>query len=679
MHLGLTDAEDGLTKTSAPHIPTITILGQPNSGKTTLFNLLTGANYTTSNYAGTTVEFSSGRLHPKFEFNATIIDVPGITSLYPKSPDEQVSVDTLFAINTTTPTDLVILSVDCSQLSRQLYLAKQVLDSGFRTVIALTMPDLLLKKRLEVDESQLQSILGCPVIKINGRTGEGIQNLVEQAVLLYGTSLFSKTIPVPPAEPTEETVTVLYQFAEQTEEKVIRNLPKTIDLQEINRSVFNSRISTPDPFSIKIDKFLLHPWWGIVFFGMIMSILFTSIFWLAQPLMDMIGGAFDILSATVTQNFTSPAWLVDLIAQGFIGGVGTVLTFVPQIMILFLLLGVLEDSGYLARGAMIIDKPLSKIGLNGRSFVPMLSGFACAIPAIMAARTIPNRRERLLTIFIIPLMSCSARLPVYALLLALLVPRDQPWIGGVALGIIYLTSLFLGTAAAGIINRFRRASGPTGLMLELPAYRRPILRFILRNTYYRSVSYLTKAGPTIVVCCLIIWALTYFPNVTPNVPAAQAVNLSAQELDQWVVAERTSTSFAADFGRMIEPVLRPLGWDWRVGVALMSAFAAREVFVSAMILSLRISDDGDNFQHAITNAMRNAKVSDSNQTLFTPASTIALIVFFMIAMQCISTLAIARKETGSWRIPILQQTVYSLVAYGAAMASVAVLNAFGVY
>jgi ferrous iron transport protein B len=659
--------------------PLITLVGQPNSGKTTIFNLLTGSNFETANYAGSTVEFSVGHFDTQFDFDALIIDSPGITSIHPHSPDEETTIDALFDHPIYRVPDIVVITADASQLSRHLYLVKQIADCGFNVIIALTMNDLLEKKGLTVSVPKLEELLSLPVVKVNGRTNEGVTELVNRCRRQYEYLIFeNKKNPVRrPLPRDEKTVIDLYTYTEIIEKQVLIPNGKTIDIAAINKKIFDAHSRGADEQSLWLDKFFLHPFWGMVFFILSMSLVFTSIFWLAQPLMDAIGDGFGLLGEWTTSILPS-SWFADLISQGLIAGVGMVATFLPQIVILFLFLGILEDSGYLARGAMLIDKPLSKIGLNGRSFVPMLSGFACAIPAIMAARTIANRRERVLTIFIIPLMSCSARLPVYALLLALVVPKEQPWIAGLSLGLIYFTSLLIGTIAAAMISKVAGKKGASTFMLELPAYRKPIVRFILKSTYYKSIMYIKKAGMTIVLCSLVIWALTYFPNVEPVINAKISESLSEEEIAKWKEFERTNTSYAAQIGQMTEPVLTPLGWDWRVGVGLISAFAAREVFVSAMALSLRISDDGEDLQNSMTASMRNAKISGTDQPLFTTSSTIGLILFFMIAMQCMSTLAVSKKETGSWKIPLIQQGVYSIAAYLIALAAVNALRWFGV-
>ncbi len=663
------------------HTPVIVVLGQPNSGKTTLFNTLTGSNFKTSNYPGATVEYSVGRLSSKYSFNSLILDSPGIISLTPSSPDEEITINALFDHPKFGLPDLVIVTADVTQLSRQLFLVKQILDSGFKAVVALTMNDLLDKKDFTISSSQLSEILNTPVVKIDSRKGEGIKELIDNAESLYNEKLNDeyKSNIHKPEKPTEDFVAELYNFTEETEQKVISHKVKP-DIEAINRKVFRSLHRKPDENSLKLDKIFLHPVWGMFIFIISMGAIFTSIFWLAKPLMYLIDSGFSNLASSVSLILPQSSWYSDLITKGIISGFGSVMVFLPQIVILFIFLGILEDTGYLSRAAMLIDKPLSKFGLNGRSFVPMLSGYACAIPAMMAARTITNRRERFLTIMIIPLMSCSARLPVYALLLAFLVPADKTWVAGLSLGALYFFSLISGSVVAGVISRFKKAEEKSTFMLELPAYRTPVLKHILKNTYYKSAVYIKNAGPTIVFISLILWALTYFPDINPDLKPEQTKGMTESQISKLVQSERLSHSYAAKVGNIFEPVLKPLGWDWRVGVSLISAFAAREVFVSSMAITFKITeeDNEENMQSSLLTSMREAKRSDSGTPLFTTASTIALIIYFMFAMQCLSTVAVARKETGSWKIPLFQIGLYTGMAYVLAFITYNGLKLIGV-
>jgi ferrous iron transport protein B len=659
--------------------PVIALIGMPNSGKTTLFNSLTGSNFKTSNYPGATVEYSAGSLAEKFGFTSHVLDSPGIVSLNPSSPDEEVSIDGLFSNPKFGLPDAVIVTADSTQISRQLFLVRQLIDSGFKTIVALTMNDLLDKKGLEINSAKLSEILGAPVVKINSKKGVGFDELIDEVkktvLLTAGGSKIHK-----PSHPTEEAIAKLYDFTEETERKVLIHTDKSLNIDEVNKKVFRSLHRKPDENSLKLDKFFLHPVWGIIIFIISMGIIFTSIFWIAQPLMDLVDSAFSSLASSVSSALPKNTWYNDLITNGLINGFGSVMIFVPQIVILFILLGLLEDTGYLSRAAMLIDRPLTKFGLNGRSFIPMLSGYACAIPAIMAARTISNRYERFLTIMIIPLMSCSARLPVYALLLAFLVPHDKPWAAGIGLGALYLFSLISGAVAAGIISKFKKTDEKSTFMLELPPYRTPVFRHILKNTYYKSAIYVKQAGPTIVVISLLLWALTYFPNTNPKVESGS--NLTEEQTTRLIESERLNSSYAAIAGKyVLEPVLEPLGWDWRVGVSLISAFAAREVFVSAMAITFNIAEESgesSKLQSSLLTSMRNAKSPAGTKPLFTTASTIALIIYFMFAMQCLSTVAVARKETGSWKIPVLQIVLYTFMAYVLAFIAYNGLNLIGI-
>ncbi|MBK8381964.1 MAG: ferrous iron transport protein B [Ignavibacteria bacterium] len=669
-------------------IPLITLVGQPNSGKTTLFNYLSGKNYKTVNYPGSTVEYSISKILGKFSINANILDSPGIISLIPSSPDEKISVDSLFSHPKFGKPEIVIVTVDSSQLSRHLYLVKQLIDANFNVIVVLTMLDILRKKNLDVSENKLSDILGCKVIKINSRTGKGIKDLLLSIKnSISETNINEELFPEMNIHNQKEKLLESYRHIEEIEKEVLfykepENGNNHFDINEVNKKliVLNSiRLpNKPDKLTLKIDKFTLHKFWGIIIFFLVMSVTFTSIFWLASPLMNLINDLFSLLSSGSEVLFGDTLF-GNLISNGLLNGLGSVLVFLPQILILFLILGLLEDSGYLARGAMLADKPLSMIGLNGKSFVPMLSGFACAIPAIMATRTISNKRERFLTIFIIPLMSCSARIPVYVLLVAFLIPQDKPWIGGIALSAIYIFSIFSSLIIASVVNKFQekiiKESDNSSFILELPAYRKPKLSDVLNNTFKNATQYIKKAGPVIIYLSVFLWILTYFPNTNPQVNES---GKSEKEISELKNSERIMTSYASSLGKIIEPVMKPLGLDWRVGVSLIATFAAREVFVSSLALIFKITDEGDNIQTSILKAMKDAQIENTGEKLFTTATTTGLIIFFVFAMQCLSTVAISRKETGSWRIPVLQILVFSSIAYILSFLTVNGLRFFGI-
>ena len=642
----------------------VSLIGPPNSGKTTIFNYLSGQNYRTVNYPGATVEYSSSDFLKSFDINAKLLDTPGIISLTPNSPDEKVTVDSFFSHPEFGIADLVLVTVDSSQLSRHLFLVEQIIQSGFKVVVVLTMSDILNTKGLDISENKLSEFLGFDVVKVDGRNGDGLYNLVECIKLnLYKNKNINSDIIK--KDFVEDDLLDIFKKTGNIEQEVIFKMVPDIEKANLQINILNSPAprNKPDAKTLKYDKIFLHKYWGILIFIGIVGFTFTSIFWLSTPIMKLIDYSFSFLS-TQADSLLGDTIFSNFISNGLISGTGSVLVFLPQILILFFILGILEDTGYLARGAMLVDRPLSKIGLNGRSFVPMLSGFACAIPAIMAARTIQNKKERLLTIFIIPLLSCSARLPVYSLLVAFLFPGNA-FMCGLVLAIIYLFSIVSSVIISGIMNRFIpkifNVSDKSSFIMELPAYRIPKFKFVLKNTFVNANQYLKKAGPIIIIFSTALWFLTYFPNTNPDIKDKQ--NYSTQDIKQKIVSERISTSYASNLGKIIEPVMKPIGMDWRIGVSLIATFTAREVFVSSLALILKVTDSGEDLQKSIINQMNQAKVESTGNKMFTTSTTIGLIVFFVFALQCISTIAIIKKETGGWKIPIIQVLTFTSVAY----------------
>jgi ferrous iron transport protein B len=648
-------------------LPVIALAGSANSGKTTLFNALTGSNYNTVNYPGATVEYALGRSRHLPGFACSVMDTPGLTSLVPASLDEKVTVDALFKAATRPAAVLAV--ADATQLARHLYLTRQLLDVGFPVVLAVTMEDLLRKKGKRIDASRLSELLDCPVVVLDPRKPGDLTALAAemQAAAEAGAT----------SGPSFETYEA---FAANTEDARIGETFAALDAVEcmVVRPLFETAESTSAASkreassAVGADRILLHPVYGLAIFFAVMCGMFTAIFWLAAPLMDGVDGLFGSLMEFVTTNLPAH-WSTDLLADGIIGGAGAVLVFLPQIGILFLLMGWLEDSGYLARGAALVDKPLSKIGLNGRSFVPLLSGYACAIPAMMAARTIPNRRERLLTVLIIPLMSCSARLPVYALLLAFLIPRDQPWLGGLALTALYLLGFFAGAVVSTIVGRSLKLRGrePSGFLLELPALRAPVPRVVLISTWHKSWQYLRKAGPTILAIALGLWILTHTP--------VQPVPVDGSDREYVAISQ----SYAARIGKFIEPITAPMGLDWRGGVALISGFAAREVFVGSLALVYRVqeSDDDEGMAGKLLAQLSELRFESGpyeGRFIFTFSTCVGILIFYLIALQCFPTVAVARNESGSWKFALMQLAVFTGGAYVLAVLAVQGLRLFGI-
>jgi ferrous iron transport protein B len=617
------------------------IVGAPNSGKTTLFNWLTGSKYKAVNYPGSTVDYYLGSTLKVYGLELPLMDTPGTYSLFPQSPDEEVTWKALFDPKNNHQVKKLIVVVDSTQMSRHLYLARQAIDSGFQVVIALTMSDLIRKEKMQLSTERLSKALKCPVIEIDGTLGGGVKELVHAVNDLPPNSAMPKPLD---KWDQNKIVHVMKDMEFITTEVFVKNKIKLDVHERANR----------------IDRVLLHPIWGYAIFLAVMTVLFSSIFWIAAPFMDYVDGAFSFLGTTVVSAFGKNLFS-DLISNGIIASFASVFVFVPQIFILFLGVGFLEASGYLARASTLIDRPFSKMGMNGRSFVPILSGFACAVPAMMASRTLGSKRERYITMFIIPLMTCSARLPVFALLLTFIFWNEPAWKAGLALTGLYFGALIIGAICAAILNKILVRNEKSIFMMELPIYRAPHLKVLLHNAFDRTSAYVRKAGPIIFVLALIIWTASTFPNYQ--------LEDSHSKLEQ---------SYAGQLGRVIEPVFKPMGVDWRAGVGLISAFAAREVFVSSLAVMFNVPDDNkDTMQTSLMNQMKTA-TNSSGALIFTPATILGLIVFFMIALQCISTVGIAAKEMHSYGFALLQLVVFNVVAYVLAVSVVQGLRAFGI-
>lgn len=647
----------------------VALVGSANSGKTTLFNTLTGSHYATVNYPGATVEYALGMAKKFHQGHFQIMDTPGLTSLIPSSPDEEVTVKALF--DPLTRPDLVMAIADATQLSRHLYLIRQLLSLKFPTVLVVTMTDLLGKQGRRLDTSRLSELIGCPVIALDPRRQDGLYAINEHLLALSA----SRSGPLPDAaghglwaaDQDEAAITSLYQTLDEVEKLSVSRL---------------SPEAGPAPTPKTWDRFLLHPVLGLAIFLLTMCGIFTAVFWLAAPFMDAIDTGFGwIIEAA--KNTLPHSWVTDLFADGLLGGVGAVLVFLPQIIILFLAMGYLEDSGYLARGAALVDRPLSAIGLNGKSFVPLLSGYACAIPAMLSARTIPSRFERNLTLFIIPLMSCSARLPVYTLLLSFLIPRDKPWLGGIALTGLYLSGFVLAAAVSTVVSKIAKRGEQGQFLLELPTLRRPVLRVVVASTWHKTWQYIRKAGWTIVLIALGLWVLTHTPVTThaePQAPATateSAAGASPADEGEYVAVTH---SYAATLGHWLEPITRPMGLDWRGGVALISGFAAREVFVSSLALVYRVqeNDDEAGLTGKLLTALPALRFEDTGEPIFTLSTCLGMLLFYLIALQCFPTVAVARNEMGSDKLAFVQLAVFTGVAYALAVALVQGLRAFGI-
>lgn len=616
--------------------PIVGLVGAPNSGKTTLFNRLTHSSAKTVNYPGSTVDVQVATLHGPQSQNLKIFDTPGVYGLAGDGAEEVLTLEIVSRKSSETP-DFLLLCLDATQLARQLTFALQLQMLGWRLVVAVTMTDLARKSGQEVDTEKLAKLLSVPVIPINGQNGQGIEKLI-------GQLLETSTQPAP-AVPPKATWDLSPQVLHSSAKHAAQMATKLVKIDN----------KTPQQQTLSLDNWLLHPILGLVFFVLIMGGLFSAVFWLSQPLMDLVDASFGISAGLIKENLP-PGTLNDFLSEGVMASFGSVLVFVPQILILFAGICLLEDSGYLARVATLVDKPFSYLGLSGRSFVSLLAGYACAVPAILAARSIRSRKERWLTIFIVPLLSCSARLPVYALLLTFLFVGEPSWKPGLALTAIYLGSLVFAALFAALLDRFKEGDPAHSFALELPLYRRPLLSVVLKTAWQRTFMYIKRAGPVIFILALIIWVGTTFPKAPEGTPSSQAIQ----------------QSYLGKLGSTIEPIFEPMGLDWRAGVAILSAFAAREVFVSALALTYDVaSEDDETIREGLLSQMQAAVHSDGSP-IFTAATVFGLIIFFMIALQCTTTSAVVFREMHSWKVTIVQLVAFNGVAYILAVIAVKV-------
>ncbi len=690
----------------------IALVGNPNSGKTSLFNALTGLNQKVGNFPGVTVDKKSGLCALNASLTVDIIDLPGTYSLYPRREDEWVAYRVLMQQDPEVHPEMVVLVADASNLKRNLLFASQIIDLKIPVVIGLTMMDIAKTKGININVQDLERELGVPVIPINPRKNKGLDQLKKAVVQtlqhLYKTpardfipnaelaknaigevkNIFPqisdyKAIHYLINHESFKTIESAHQAEiESIEEKNAFNHTKT-QAEEILRrynkieTIIKQTVSEPSPLQKKLitdrlDNILLHRFWGYVILLGVLFLLFQAVFWLAEYPMNFIDWAFGSLSDAVSTALPE-AWWSNLIVNGLIAGLGGIVIFVPQIAILFGLITILEDTGYMARISFLTDKLMRKVGLNGKSVMPMISGFACAVPAIMSARNIENKKERLLTILVTPLMSCSARLPVYTILIALVIP-NQYIAGFISLKGLVMTGLYLlGLVAALLISYiakfFIRATEKSYFILELPVYRGPRWKNVLVTMVEKARIFVVEAGKVIMVISLILWALSsYGPGDRMEKVEEEFSSLietqpeQADELEREMNTALLQNSYAGIIGQSIEPVIRPLGFDWKIGIALITSFAAREVFVGTMA-TLYSVEGGDDADEATLTEKMHAAVHADGTKVYTLAAGLSLMVFYVFAMQCMSTLAIVKRETRSWKWPMIQLVYMTGLAY----------------
>lgn len=731
---------DDTTTLVAPRARRVALAGNPNAGKTTVFNLLTGMHQRVGNYPGVTVEKKTGRMVG--EETVEVIDLPGTYSLNPKSLDEQIAYDVLAGhMDSETAPDLVVCVVDATNLERNLYLATQIMDLGLPTVVVLNMMDAVAEAGLEIDIDALAEALGTPVVPMAAAQKEGVADL--RAVL---------TSPVPSAPPRRWALSSAVAARVEALDAVLAEahprMPAARRFSESLRALTNDRVlayweqagpafhtavlearrvlqerrvpyeqaeimgrygwlrplaarvvtrrqeATARTLSDRLDAVLTHRVAGPISFLLILLLIFQAIFTWATPAMDLIeAGVLGL--GTLVRDVLPAGVVTDLLVDGVIAGVGNVLVFLPQILLLFFFLGLMENTGYMARTAFIMDRVMRRVGLTGGSVVPMISSFACAIPGIMAARTMENQRDRIVTIMVAPLMSCSARLPVYTLFIAAFIPATTI-LGivsyqGLAMLSLYLLGTVMAFVAAGVLKKFVIKGEQSFFMMELPPYRPPQLKLVLWRMYERARIFVMSAGRVILFFSVVLWFLASYPKVEPSpalqaeraaltarmealpatpvadeAPRRAALEAELKALADAEAAYQTRHSFIGWFGRTLEPVMRPLGFDWKLTAGIISAFAAREVIISTLGTIYSVGEADEN-SAALRDQLRTDRDPETGRLVYTPLVAMSLMVFFVLALQCMSTLAIARRELNSWFWPAVMWTYMTGLAYLSAL------------
>jgi ferrous iron transport protein B len=688
----------------------VALAGNPNTGKTTLFNALTGSRAKVGNYPGITVDRRVGEHRIAGLGTVELIDVPGTYSLLARSPEEQIAIDAVAGIAGEPHPDVVVMCVDATQLVRSLYLLMQVQELGPRVVVALTMVDEA--GEAAPDPGALAKIIGCPVVPVQARKRKGLDVLERAIAQVAGepepgprwrwtpsdelaAHLAAVRTALPADWPRSDAAALWALMSLDDDDELIGIAPslreavrgRGADARRVDDEVIEARFRWLDrevaPLARRpidrsrtqrVDRVLLNRVGGFVIFLAIMFVIFESLFAWSDPAIGLVESAFGALGGLVL-DLLPPGLFADFVVNALIKGVGSVMVFLPQILLLFFFIGLMEDCGYMARVAYLMDRIMRTMGLHGRAFVPMMSGFACAVPAILSTRTMERKRDRLLTMMVVPLMTCSARLPVYTLVIAALYPDITVWgivpVGGLLMVGMYLFSTVTALGAAWVLSKTVKPLRAKRLpfVIELPPYRLPRLRDVVRMMWERSAFFLKEAGTVILACTVVLWALLSFPRELPEgspdygTMIAQAPDDEARTaLENERAGEILRNSYAGRLGHAIEPAIEPLGFDWKIGVGLIGAFAAREVFVSTMGVVYSVGEEVNEDDPSLRAKIRAERHPDGTP-VYTPLVGLSLMIFFALACQCMSTLAVVKRETGGYRWPLFLFTYMTVLAW----------------
>ncbi|MDZ4149364.1 MAG: ferrous iron transport protein B [Flavobacteriaceae bacterium] len=682
----------------------VALIGNPNTGKTSVFNILTGLNQKVGNYPGITVEKKVGMCHLSKEVDAKILDLPGTYSLNASSMDESVVIELLLNKNDPDFPDVAIVVSDVESLKRNLLLFTQIKDMGIPAILVINMADRMTRKGITLDVDLLEEKLKTKVALVSTRKNIGIDRL-KALILDYknisndpclNASLIDpvyfdnlrKAFPNQSLYKLWLVITQDVNFANVNRNEIENNtflIKSKVELKKLQhketifryqfingvlKEAYQVDLSKAKDLRARLDKILMHKFWGYVIFLLILLTIFQAIFDWSQVPMNFIDQQFALLSEYLKHSLPSGVF-TELIAEGIVPGLGGILIFIPQIAFLFLFISILEESGYMSRVVFLMDRVMRRYGLSGKSVVPLISGTACAIPAIMATRNIENWRERLITILVTPFVTCSARLPVYMIIITLVIP-NQRFLGmnyqGLVLLFLYLIGFGMAIFSAFLLNKFMKIAKKTYFVVEMPNYKTPLLRNVALTVVEKTKTFVTEAGKIILSLSIILWVLaSYGPGDGFSNAASRITNnpsnqsLTQAELSQMIATERLENSFIGILGKTIEPVIRPLGFDWKIGIAIISSFAAREVFVGTLATIYNVGNS--DATETIKNRMQEEVFPTTGLKVYTVASGISLLLFYAFAMQCMSTLAVVKKETNGWKWPMVQLTVMSSFAY----------------